>query len=498
MAKNITALKDSSRSVPFAQCKRAIPAKAMPLDIGIIHFVGIGGIGMSGIAEILHNLGYQVAGSDASDGPNIERLRAMGIAIYIGQRAENVENAAVVVKSTAVPMTNPEIIAAQERQIPVVRRSEMLAELTHLKATIAVAGSHGKTTTTSLVTRMLEAASLDPTVINGGIINAYGTNAHLGKGDWLVAEADESDGTFIRIPATVGVITNIDPEHLDYWGSYDNLKDGFRTFINNLPFYGFAVVCADDAEVQQLASSIHDRRVFSYGIESDQSDVRAVDIRHGADGSVFDVHLSDRLSGECTKIKDINLPVPGQHNILNALAAVAIARGMDISPDIIQSAFASFSGVKRRFSKTGEVGGITVIDDYGHHPTEITATLRTARSVVDSKGVGNVIAVVQPHRYSRLENLFKEFCGCFGDADIVLVADVYAAGENPVPGVGKNELIAALRSRDINVIALEDSSLLAQEIVKLANPEDLVVCMGAGDITKWANALPEQLDPLLT
>ncbi len=474
----------------------SIPAKAMPLDIGVIFFVGIGGIGMSGIAEILHNLGYKVAGSDVSENSNVKRLRAMGIDIIIGQKAENIENVAVVVKSTAVPMTNPEIQAARARGIPVVRRSEMLAELTHLKATIAVAGTHGKTTTTSLVGRVMEMAGLDPTVINGGIINAHGTNAHLGCSDWLVAEADESDGTFIKIPATIGVITNIDPEHLDFWGDYTDLKRAFCTFIENLPFYGFAVMCYDHDEVRKLADMITDRRVVTYGIDSVDADIRAVNIRQDVNGSIIDVIISSYITGsDERRIEDIKLPIPGKHNISNALAAISVAIELKISDEIIISAFEDFSGVKRRFTKVGEVRGVTIIDDYGHHPVEIAATLSAARDVVKETG-GKVIAVVQPHRYSRLENLFSEFCNCFTDADTIVVSEVYAAGEQPIEGVDRDALVGCLSDVGKQAIALESPDSLPDTINNLASKNDIVICLGAGTITNWANDLPDALKEL--
>jgi len=468
-------------------------AKSMPLDIGVIHFVGIGGIGMSGIAEILHNLGYQVSGSDVSENANIDRLRMMGIKITIGQKAENVANASVVVKSTAVSMTNPEILAARENNIPVVKRSEMLAELTALKATIAVAGTHGKTTTTSLVGALLESAKLDPTVINGGIINAYGTNAYLGSGDWMVAEADESDGTFIKIPATVGVITNIDPEHLDFWGDFTSLKEGFATFINNLPFYGFAVLCNDHKEVKALGESIEDRRIVTYSIKEKNTDVRAVNIKNTVEGSSFDVEVSERLGGiDGGKIiKNVKLPIPGKHNILNALAAISVAIGLNIEDAIISKSFETFSGVKRRFTKVAEVGGVTIIDDYAHHPTEIKATLKAAKDVVGNSG--RVIAVVQPHRYTRLEKLFVEFTKCFDDADKVVVTEVFAAGEQPILGADRDALVAAVNNNGGDAISLGSEGDLPKVIKEIMKSGDLVVCMGAGNISLWANELPAKL-----
>ena len=470
--------------------KRPMPAKTMPLDIGAIHFVGIGGIGMSGIAEILHNMGYEVQGSDANANANVERLQKMGIDVKIGQKAENVKNAAVVVKSTAVKNDNPEIKAARKNKIPVVKRSEMLAELTGLKATIAIAGTHGKTTTTSLVGRVLDEAGLDPTVINGGIINAYGTNARLGSGDWMVAEADESDGTFIKIPATAGIITNIDPEHLDYWGDYDSLKAAFKTFLKQMPFYGFAVLCADNKEVKKLAKQIKDRRIITYGIKKD-ADIRATNIKHDVGGSRFDAEINEQKR----TLKGIKLSAPGQHNVLNALAAIAVGLELKIDDKVIISAFKNFEGVKRRFTKTGEVGGITIIDDYGHHPTEIAATLKAGKEVVNG-GKGKIIAVVQPHRYSRLKNLFDEFLKCFKNADKVIVADVYEAGEKPIKGIDKEHLVKALKENGVDATALKSREDLAETVNEMANSGDLVICLGAGSITLWAQELPKELEEL--
>lgn len=465
----------------------------LPLDIGTLHFVGIGGIGMSGIAEVMHNLGYSVSGSDIADNANVKRLRGLGIPVTIGHKAETVAEVAVVVISSAVKPDNPEVAAARASLIPVVRRAEMLAELMRLRWSIAVGGTHGKTTTTSLVGTLLEAAGLDPTVINGGIINAYGTNTRLGAGDWMVAEADESDGTFTRLPATIAVVTNIDPEHLDFYGSFDRVRQAFETFVTNVPFYGFAVLCIDHPEVQALIPRVLDRRLITYGL-SPQADVRAVDLRMSADGARFDVVLSARLAGKGRRIDGLHLPMLGQHNVQNALAAIAVAHEMGVEDTALRSGLAGFSGVKRRFTNTGEVNGITVIDDYGHHPVEISAVLKAARA---GAGPHKVIAVVQPHRYSRLASLFEDFCGCFNDADTVLVADVYAAGELPIDGADRESLVQGLTLRGHrNARSLTDPKDLPSQIKMLANPGDFVVCLGAGNITLWANALPEGLRQL--
>jgi len=464
----------------------------LPLNIGTIHFVGIGGIGMSGIAEILNNLGYSVQGSDISDNANVQRLRALGIKVFVGHKAENVEDAKVVVISTAVKPDNPEVTAARAAMIPVVRRAEMLAELMRLKAAIAIGGTHGKTTTTSLVATMLDAAGLDPTVINGGIINSYGTNARLGEGDWMVVEADESDGTFVKVPSTISVVTNIDPEHLDHWKDFDQLREAFKNFVQNIPFYGFAVLCIDHPEVQALIGRVTDRRIFTFGF-SPQADVRAVNVRTNIGDSVFDVVIRERVDSEERVIKDVRLPMVGDHNVSNSLAAITVALELGIPDEKIVSAFDGFTGVKRRFTKTGEVDGVTIIDDYGHHPVEIKAVLKAARQATQN----NVIAVVQPHRYSRLHDLFEDFCTCFNDADNVIVADVFEAGESPIEGASRDALVEGLRNRGHrHVSALEGPEKLAEVVKAEAKPGDLVVCLGAGSISAWANALPAQLEAI--
>jgi UDP-N-acetylmuramate--alanine ligase len=466
--------------------------RALPLSIGTIHFVGIGGIGMSGIAEVLHTLGYRVQGSDIAESANVARLRAAGIPIAIGHDAANVANAQVVVVSTAVRPDNPEVVAARQKLIPVVRRAEMLAELMRLKWAIAVGGTHGKTTTTSLVACVLEAARLDPTVINGGIINAYGTNTRLGAGDWMVVEADESDGSFLRLPAVIAIVTNIDPEHLDHWGTAEAMVAGYDQFVQNIPFYGFAVLCIDHPAVQQMIPRVSDRRIITYGF-SPQADVRAEQIKTDRMGTTFEAIFSDRQRGRVRRMGPFRLPMVGQHNVQNALAAIAVAAEMEIDDATLRSAFAGFRGVKRRFTKTGEAGGITVIDDYGHHPVEIAAVLKAARQA----GARDVIAVVQPHRYSRLASLFDQFCTCMNDAGTVIVADIYAAGEAPIPGISRDALVEGLRARGHrSVVPLPAPELLAEMVNAIAKPGDFVVCLGAGNITTWAQALPEQLEAL--
>ncbi len=471
--------------------------RIVPQSVGTLHFIGIGGIGMSGIAEVLHALGYSVQGSDAADGYNIERLRKKGISIQIGHDAANIKDAAIVVISSAIKPNNAELQAARAAKLPIVRRAEMLAELMRLKMAVAIAGTHGKTTTTSLVGAMLEEGDFDPTVINGGIVNSYGTNTRLGTSEWMVVEADESDGTFAKLPATVAVVTNIDPEHLDHYGDYDAIKGAFRQFIENIPFYGFAVLCTDHPAVQAMIPDLSDRIVITYGMNA-QADVQATNIRTQNDGSIFDVRFSDHVNGEALELKDVFLPMLGQHNVQNALSALAIGYRMGMGAAAMKNALSKFSGVKRRFTRTGQAGGVTVIDDYGHHPVEIQAVLKAARQAVAGTS-GRVIAVMQPHRYSRLSSLFGEFCTCFNDADSVIIADVYAAGEAPIEGADKDALVQGLKDcGHKDVYALPDVSVLPDMIAARAKEGDFVICLGAGDITKWAYALPKQLEEIIS
>ena len=465
----------------------------MPRNIGPVHFIGIGGIGMSGIAEILHNQGYTVQGSDASLNPNVQRLRDMGITVEIGQSGDNLGKAEVVVVSSAIKRDNPELVEARARALPIVRRAEMLAELMRFKTAIAIGGTHGKTTTTTLVATLLDAGNLDPTVINGGIINAYGTNARLGAGEWMVVEADESDGTFTKLPADVAVITNIDPEHLDHYGDFEGVKKAFHQFVENVPFYGFAVMCLDHPEVQSLVGEIRDRRVITYG-RNPQADVRLLDIENRDGVQHFSVEIRDRIRQTQLRIDGLELPMPGIHNALNATAAIAVADQLHVPAEAIRRGLKGFTGVKRRFTKTGEVGGVTVIDDYGHHPVEIAAVLRAARQSARR----DVVAVVQPHRFSRVHDLFDDFAACFNDADTVIVAPIYAAGEQPLPGVTHEELVNRIRARghrDARV--LDKPEDLAALIDSRVEDGDYVVCLGAGNITQWATALPGELGKLM-
>ncbi|WP_323771093.1 UDP-N-acetylmuramate--L-alanine ligase [Antarctobacter sp.] len=461
-------------------------ATKLPGDVGAIHFVGIGGIGMSGIAEVLLDHGYAVQGSDLKSTKITQRLVDLGARVFEGQRAENLEGAEVVVISSAIKPGNPELDEARRRGLPVVRRAEMLAELMRLKSNVAVAGTHGKTTTTTMVATLLDAGEFDPTVVNGGIIHAYGSNARMGQGEWMVVEADESDGTFNRLPATIAIVTNIDPEHMEHWGTIENLRNGFYDFVSNIPFYGLAVCCTDHPEVQALVGRVSDRRVVTYGFNA-QADVRAVGLTYKGGVAHFDVVFQQ--SGE--RIEGMTLPMPGDHNVSNALSAIAVARHLGMSGDEIRKALAAFGGVNRRFTKVGEVGGVTIIDDYGHHPVEIAAVLKAARQASE----GRVIAVHQPHRYSRLSHHFEEFCSCFNEADVVAIAEVFAAGEDPIPGATRDDLVAGLvRHGHRHARAIRDEDDLERLVREQAQPGDMVVCLGAGTISAWANGLPARLE----
>ena len=457
----------------------------LPNDIGPIHFVGIGGIGMSGIAEVLLSHGYTVQGSDLRASDITTRLETLGAKVFVGQRAANLEGAEVIVISSAIKPGNPELDAARAQGLPVVRRAEMLAELMRLKSNIAVAGTHGKTTTTSMVAALLDGGGIDPTVINGGIIHAYGSNARMGDSEWMVVEADESDGTFNRLPATIAIVTNIDAEHMDHYGSFDALREAFLTFVSNIPFYGVAICCTDHPEVQSLVGRINDRRVITYGFNP-QADVRAENLHYENGSACFDVDLQ----GEGGRIEGLCLPMPGDHNVLNLLAAIAVARHLGISAEDITTSVATFRGVNRRFTRVGEWNGAVIIDDYAHHPVEIAAVLKAARQSSN----GRVIAIHQPHRFTRLRDLFDEFCGCFNDADIVAITDIYAAGEDHIEGADRNALVTGLINYGHrNASALEGDRDLAAFVRKHAQPEDIVVCLGAGTISAWAHKLPSAL-----
>lgn len=461
-------------------------ATKLPTQLGPIHFTGIGGIGMSGIAEVLLNLGYTVQGSDLKASKITNRLQDLGAKIFIGQVAENLVDADVVVISSAIKKGNEELEEARRRGLPVVRRAEMLAELMRLRSNIAVAGTHGKTTTTTMVATLLDHGGLDPTVINGGIIHAYGSNARAGTGEWMVVEADESDGTFNRLPATIAIVTNIDPEHMEHWKDFDALRDGFHDFVSNIPFYGLAVCCTDHPEVQSLVGRLTDRRVVTFGFNA-QADVRAVGLRYANGAAFFDI----ALQSEDTVIEGCTLPMPGDHNVSNALAAVAVSRHLGMSADEIRAALQEFKGVNRRFTKVAEIDGITIIDDYGHHPVEIAAVLKAARQATE----GRVIAVHQPHRYSRLSSLFDDFCACFNEADVVGISEVFSAGEDPIPGASRDDLVKGLVAHGHRHARIIDSEDALEALVReQARPGDMVVCLGAGTISAWAHALPARLE----
>ena len=467
-------------------------ATKLPLELGPIHFIGIGGIGMSGIAEVLMTLGYGVQGSDARSGKITDRLVSLGARFFEGQRAENIgEGVSVVVISSAIKKGNPELEEARRRKLPGVRRAEMLAELMRLKSNVAVAGTHGKTTTTTMVATLLDKGGFDPTVINGGVIHAYGSNARAGAGEWMVVEADESDGSFNRLPATIAIVTNIDPEHMEHWGTIENLRKGFFDFVSNIPFYGLAVCCTDHPEVQALVGRVTDRQIVTFGFNA-QADVRAVNLRYEGGRPVYDVVLQNE-DGKPV-IEGVRLPMPGDHNVSNSLAAIAVARHLGMKRDEIKAALASFEGVNRRFTKVAEVNGVTIIDDYGHHPVEIAATLKAARQALADTPDARIIAVHQPHRFSRLHNLFEEFCACFNEADVVGIAAVYAAGEDPIPGASRDDLVAGLIAHGHrHARAVMDEADLLRLFKEQARPGDMFVCLGAGSISAWANALPAKL-----
>ena len=457
----------------------------LPGDIGAIHFVGIGGIGMSGIAEVLLDQGYRVQGSDLKASKITRRLEAMGAVIYLGQKAENLDKAEVVVVSTAIKPGNPELDQARKVGLPVVRRAEMLAELMRLKSNVAVAGTHGKTTTTTMVSTLLHAGGFDPTVVNGGVIHAFESNARTGQGEWMVVEADESDGTFNRLPATIAVVTNIDPEHMEHWGSFDNLRQGFFEFVNNVPFYGLVVCNTDHPEVRALVGRITDRRVMTYGFNA-QADVRGVNLRYAHGGAYFDVALRDGAV-----IEGCTLPMPGDHNVSNALASVSVALHLGMSGDVIRAGLQSFKGVNRRFTKVADIDGVTIIDDYAHHPVEIAAALKAARQ----SHSGRIMAIHQPHRYSRLHDLFEEFCTCFNDADVVGITNIFAAGEAPIAGTDRDALVSGLTSHGHqNAMPVADEAALKAFLVEQCQPGDMLICLGAGSISAWAHGLVGGVD----
>ena len=464
----------------------------VPLDIGAIHFIGIGGIGMSGIAEIMHNLGYKVQGSDTAENANVKRLRAMGIPVAKGHNAGNLKDAYAVVYSSAVKPGNPEFDAARVQGLPLVRRAEMLAEIMRLKSCIAVAGTNGKTTTTTMVAALLDAGGIDPTVVNGGIINAYGTNARLGAGEWVVVEADESDGTFLRLPATIAIVTNADPDHLDYYGTFDRMREAFQRFVENVPFYGFAVLCIDHPEVQAMVGRIVDRRLVTYGL-SPQADVRAVNVSFSEGASHYDVVFTDRRKGTESRLDGLVLPMPGEHNVLNSLAAITVARELGVKEETIRRALDQFAGVKRRFTRVGEWHGAAIVDDYAHNPFKIAAALKAVRQAY----TGPVVAIVQPHRFTRLRDTFEQFSMCLNDADVAIIAPVYPAGELPIEGFNRDTFVEALRAHGHrNVLTIDGEADLAAAVAPHAKQGGAIVCLGAGSITVWAAGLQAALEKL--
>src|SRR6201991_1164698 len=465
----------------------------VPLNIGAIHFIGIGGIGMSGIAEIMHNLGYKVQGSDAAENANVKRLRGMGMTVHVGHKAENLKDAHAVVYSSAVKPGNAEFDEARRLALPLVRRAEMLAEIMRLRSCIAIAGTNGKTTTTTMVAALLDAGGMDPTVVNGGIINAYGTNARLGAGEWVVVEADESDGTFLRLPATVAVVTNADPDHLDFYGTFDNMRDAFQRFVENVPFYGFAVLCLDHPEVQAMVGRIADRRMITYGF-SPQADARAINVRFSEGASHFDVVFTDRRKASETRLEGLKLPMPGEHNVQNSLAAIVVARELGVSDALIAKALADFKGVGRRFTKVGEYNGTAIIDDYAHNPFKIAAAVKAARQAYD----GPIVAVVQPHRFTRLRDTFEQFAKCLNDAEVAIIAPVYAAGEQPIDGINRDSYADALRAHGHrNVITIDGEADLAAAVAPYVKPGAVIIGTGAGSITGWMHNLPKKLEGLV-
>ncbi len=456
---------------------------------GLLHFIGIGGIGMSGIAEVLVNLGYKVSGSDLVENQNVSRLKNLGVNIFIGHKKNNVDEAAMVVVSSAINSNNEEILEAKRRRLPIVKRAEMLAELMRFKKSISVAGTHGKTTTTSLMAAILETADLDPTVINGGIINSYKSNAKIGSSDWMVVEADESDGSFIKLPTTNIIITNIDAEHLDYYGNFRALKEAFKQCINNIPFYGMAIVCLDNPTIQSILSEIEDKRIITYGI-SPQADYRAQNIRSKDGRTFFTLEISPKVYSPTKNIDGLISNIPGIHNVQNVLAVCAMAIEMGIKTEVVKKALENFEGVNRRFSFLSSYRGIKIYDDYGHHPVEIRATLSAAREVSKNK----VVAIVQPHRYSRLKMLFADFTTAFNDADTVFVTNIYSAGEKEDKELTKEHLISALiAAGHKDVRKYEDLEQLKFFLEKKLNEGDIVIFLGAGDITQYARKFSDLL-----
>ncbi len=463
----------------------------MPSKIGTFHIIGIGGIGMSAIAEILMDKGYSVQGSDQKDSANVKRLRTKGVRVFIGHDAVNLVGARQIVISSAVKDGNPELEAARNRGLPIIRRAEMLAELMRLYSTISVTGTHGKTSTTSIIAHILTSAGVDPTVITGGIIQDWGTNARLGNGPWMVVEADESDGTFVRLPSQIGVVTNADPEHLDYFGSVGKMNAAYEDFMRNVPFYGLLIACVDHPVVAEMITKLDlrrdGRRLFTYG-RSQNADIRLVSMTAEGAAIILDVELGARVTGEAPRrLSGLRLNAPGLHNAMNALAAIGVAIATGVNDENIRTALANYSGVKRRFQLTGQWNGVSIFDDYAHHPVEIASVLEAARAGAK----GRVVAVFEPHRYSRIRSLYADFCSCFKNADSVIVAPLYTAGESPVDGIDQHTIAEGIRKAGHgSVLAIDDPRELTTLIQRYGKAGDMVICVGAGTSTEWANALP--------
>ena len=460
-----------------------------PENLGVIHFIGIGGIGMSGIAEILVQSGYLVQGSDIKASNNTKRLEKLGIEVFIGQRKSNILNAKIIVVSTAISKNNIELVEAKKIFLPIVHRAEMLGELMRLKQSIAIAGTHGKTTTTSLIAKMIEENGMDPTIINGGIISSLDSNARMGKGDWMVVEADESDGSFTKLNPTAAVITNIDLEHLDFHKNEKNLELAFFNFLSSIPFYGFICLCTDHPRVQKLISKLEDKKVITYGLSA-SADVRATNVIYNNNKMNFTLSISNRRELEISSY-EIEFSMIGIHNIQNALATIATGIELKIPIEKIKNTLKTFTGVQRRFQNVGNFKNTTIIDDYGHHPVEINAALAAARLLTPKS---KIISIFQPHRYSRIKDLFNDFCSCFNDADYVFLLDVYPAGEEPLKGFESNDLKnGLLKYGHKNVSYIESKKALIRETLKIISPHDIIICLGAGSITKIANTLEKEL-----
>ena len=465
----------------------------IPQNVGRFHFIGIGGIGMSGIAEILLQSGYLVQGSDINPTKITKRLNKLGAKIFIGHNSGNINQANIIVYSSAITEKNPELIEAKKLSIPIVHRSEMLGELMRLKQSIAVAGTHGKTTTTSLISKLLEQNNMDPTIINGGIISSLASNAKLGEGKWMVVEADESDGSFSRLIPTIAIVTNIDLEHMDFHKTESNLEKAFTNFISSIPFYGFAAVCIDHPRIQKILAKVTNKKIITYGY-SPNADIRAINTRFVDGKMIFDVSYKDKVEKNTSFIKNIIFSMIGYHNVLNALAAISVALELGISITIIKKSLNSFSGVQRRFQYITKIDNAKIYDDYGHHPEEIKAALSAAKLI---KNNSKILAIFQPHRYTRLKNHFEEFCSSFNDADKVILLNIYAAGEKKLINYENTDLEEGIRNYGHkNVESLKDDEKIFEKIFKNLKNFDIIIFLGAGNITNIANSLSKKIKTL--